>query len=114
MNKKELLPIGSVVLLKNANHRIMIIGYSPLFQGKKMMVYDYSGTFYPEGQLKPDQQLVFNNKDIDKIFAQGFSDDSEKEFRSNVEKIIDQVRDENGYLTATPEQIAKLMENGGE
>ena len=113
MNNDDLLPIGSVVLLKNATHRIMIIGYSPLFQGEKMKVYDYSGTFYPEGQLEPDQQLVFNNSDIDKIYAQGFSDNYEKEFRKKVREVLKKVRDENGFLTATPEELAQIIGNGG-
>ncbi len=113
MNSDGLLPIGSVVLLKNATHRIMIVGFSPIFQGNEMKVYDYSGTFYPEGVIKPDQQLVFNKSDIDKIYAQGYSDDAEKEFRKKVEDVLNKIRDEKGNLVATPEELFEIIENGG-
>ena len=50
MNDK-LLPIGSVVLLKEAKKRLMIIGYYPTIISEEgnTTTYDYSGCLFPEG-----------------------------------------------------------------
>ena len=50
----DLLPIGSVVLLKGANKRVMICGRIQARAGCDK-VYDYSACWYPEGITAPDQ-----------------------------------------------------------
>ena len=49
MNVKELLPIGSVVLLEGAKKKLMIygVGQTQLNEDKD---YDYIGVVYPEGK----------------------------------------------------------------
>lgn len=71
-NNKELLPIGSVVLLKNASKRLMITGYAPLKGNNEY--FDYMGCLYPEGYLSLETSLLFNKEDIEKIYCIGFSD----------------------------------------
>jgi len=42
MMKEELLTIGTVVMLKNANHALMIIGFFPqAMEGENKQIYDY-------------------------------------------------------------------------
>lgn len=85
MNKEKLLPIGSVVLLKGAKKRVMIIGRIQKSQGK---IFDYSSCLYPEGYIKADQLILFNDSDIDKNFFIGFQDIEEFEFYKEIEEYL--------------------------
>ena len=108
MNDK-LLPIGSVVLLKNATHRLMIIGYGAIKFAKPNILFDYWGCMYPEGQFESERHIIFNHQDILKVYGEGYSDDEEKQFRTRVEKAIKKCKGKNGVLTATPEQMAEIF-----
>ncbi len=78
--KEKYLPIGSVVLLKNATKRVMIAGYLAVDNENTDIVYDYSGCMYPEGFLGSDQVLLFNHDQIEQIDFEGFSDTESEEF----------------------------------
>ena len=52
---KELLPIGSVVLLRDAMKKLMIIGIKPVKADEPDKMYDYIGVLYPEGFLSNQQ-----------------------------------------------------------
>lgn len=80
-----LLPIGSVVLLNNANKRVMICGriQTDVATGKK---YDYSACYYPEGLINSNEMFLFNNEDIKKLYFIGFQDAEELAFRNFVEE----------------------------
>ena len=64
---KKLLPLGSVVKLKNEEQKIMIISRLPLYNNKGNIGYfEYEACLFPNGQV--DQQMYFFNKtDIDKV-----------------------------------------------
>ena len=87
--KKEYLPIGSVVLLKNAKKRVMVTGFYVKEEEKSDKVYDYVGVMYPEGVIQSDKNLVFNNDQIEKVYFSGFSDIEEKEFKQKLYKLIE-------------------------
>ncbi len=80
------LTIGTIVLLKNATRKVMIIGYAPR-SIKSNKDYDYAGVLYPQGLIKSDEIGLFNHGDIDKIIVNGYSDDEDKEFKSKLNKI---------------------------
>jgi hypothetical protein len=80
---KELLPIGSVVLLKGGKKRVMICGRIQ----KKIdsdEIYDYAACYYPEGIINPKELFLFNNADIDIIYFVGFQDAEEIKFKEYV------------------------------
>lgn len=83
------LPIGSVVLLKGANKRLMILGYSRYKAGDHTKIYDYCGCTYPEGFISPDKTAVFDHADIDQIFALGFQNDQQIAFRQKLTQILE-------------------------
>ena len=61
---KDLLPIGSVVTLKEGTKRLMIIGrLQQNVRTKK--VYDYAGCLWPEGYIDKDSCYVFDHEDMD-------------------------------------------------
>lgn len=77
MDFTNLLPIGSVVLLKDATKRLMIYGVGQTDQSENIE-YDYIGVMYPEGNMGEGSQYLFNHSDIKQIYFRGF-DDSERE-----------------------------------
>ncbi len=84
-NVRELLPIGSVVLLKSATKKAMIYGVK---QGDKASgtEYDYIGVVYPEGNMGEGTQFFFNHDAIDKVIFRGFENEERDAF---IEKLAD-------------------------
>lgn len=80
---KNLLPVGSVVLLKGGDKRIMICGRIQTRNGDDK-IYDYSACYYPEGIISPKNIFFFNRDEIDEVFFIGFQDTEELAYRANV------------------------------
>lgn len=80
MNIKDLLPIGSIVRLKNGQKRLMISGVLQSKEDELDKQYDYLGIFYPEGHIGGDFQYLFNQEDIDEIFFRGYEDQERQAF----------------------------------
>ena len=80
---KNLFPIGTVVLLKNMEKRVMIYGR---FQKENVTekAFDYVGCLYPEGLQDSSQLMLFNHDDIEILFFIGFQDGEEFEYREKV------------------------------
>ena len=95
-----LLPIGSVVLLKDSTKRVMIIGFcqAEASDDEKKTIWDYSGCLYPEGYIGPDKTFLFNGDQIDKIFAIGYQDEEQFEFKIQIDSVLDQYsnKDQSG------------------
>ena len=85
---KKYLPIGSVVLIKNARKRIMIAGFAIRTEEKPDKVWDYIGCLYPEGIISSDKNLLFDHKDISTIYALGYCDDEHKRYINFLESRI--------------------------
>lgn len=84
MNENQkLLPIGSVVLLKDATKPLMIIGYLPVATDTKEM-FDYSGCLYPEGLISSDKILLFNHSDMQKILFSGLKTKEQEDFINTI------------------------------
>lgn len=83
---KASLPIGTVVLLKNGTHKVMVIGYYPKVENDKF--YDYVGTTWPEGLETFERILVFNHDDIIQVFNQAYVDEEQKTYMINLDGAI--------------------------
>ena len=77
MKASNLLPIGSVITVKEANKKMMIIG---ILQKSKDTKYDYMAVLYPEGYLTQKQIYLFNHEDIETIFHTGYADEEREIF----------------------------------
>ncbi|MBE6947727.1 MAG: DUF4176 domain-containing protein [Ruminococcaceae bacterium] len=91
---KQLLPLGSVVLLNGGKKRVMICGRMQIRVQDNVM-FDYSACLYPEGIVDPKKLYLFNNEDIDKVYFVGMQDVEEFEFRARIEEEMNK-RQENG------------------
>ncbi|WP_252198377.1 DUF4176 domain-containing protein [Clostridium sp. MCC353] len=83
---KDLLPIGSVILLKNAKKKLMIYGIKQLDSKNPEVEYDYIGVFYPEGNMGPDYQFLFNHEDIEKVYFEGYQTEERETFIREIAK----------------------------
>ena len=92
MNIEELLPIGSVIWLKEAKKALMIFGVkqSNMETGEE---FDYIGVLYPEGNMGTESQFLFQHEDIDRVVFRGFEDEQRTEFIKNLKEFYEQ---ENG------------------
>lgn len=88
---EKILPIGSIVRLKNGEQKIMITSRGALFNNDGVVGYfDYSACVYPYGQT--DQTVhFFNEQDIDEIYFKGYVDESEEAFCKEYREKIDNV-----------------------
>ena len=100
---KASLPIGSVVLLKNAEKKIMVTGYYPKTEDDK--IFDYTACLYPEGVLDSKNGLLFNHDDIAEVFFNGYVDDEQKEFMQKVNDAVKQLEQSNEVPNTTEQQV---------
>lgn len=77
---EKLLPIGSVVLLKEGEKRLMIIGILQTDGEQSNKEYDYLGIMYPEGNVGEGFQYLFNHEDIEQIYFRGYEDEERAAF----------------------------------
>ena len=77
---KELLPIGSVVLLKEGIKKLMITGIKPVLVDNPDTVFDYIGVVYPEGYLSNDYNFLFNHNDINDVVFIGYNNPEREDF----------------------------------
>lgn len=87
MDFEELLPIGSVVLLKEGRKRLMVYGVG---QTAENVEYDYIGVMYPEGNMGDGSQFLFNHSDIDTIFFRGYEDEERVAFIGNLKRYYEE------------------------
>ena len=93
MKYEKFLNIGSVVLLKGGEKRVMVIGYLPMPDDNDLeKIYDYIGCIFPEGLISSDEMLVFNHDQIDKVYSIGYEDDETKSFKENLNVIYEEIQ----------------------
>jgi len=87
MRIKDLLPIGSIVLLKDGEKRLMISGIMQSDANGNGEEYDYLGVLYPEGHIGDQFQYLFNHSDINEIVFRGFEDSERISFLEKLSKL---------------------------
>ena len=87
---KNLLPIGSIVLLKDGEKRLMICGVMQSDVDRGGKEYDYMGVLYPEGHIGTDFQYLFNDEDIAEVVFSGYHDDERTEFLKKLSRLYRQ------------------------
>ncbi len=89
MNIKDLLPIGSVVLLRGGIKKMMIMGIKIATQENPDNYYDYIGVMYPEGFMGEKQNFLFNHEEINDVVFMGYSNLEHKEFLAQLDKLCE-------------------------
>lgn len=94
---KDLLPIGSVILLKGGEKRVMICGRIQAKAGENE-IYDYSACYYPQGIIDPKSMFFFNRDAIERIYFIGFQDAEELAFRHEVLEQLGELEIKDGAI----------------
>jgi len=87
MNSEKLLPVGSVVLLRDADKELMIIGILPMNEGKK---FDYLAVLHPEGYISENYVFMFNHEDIAQVKFIGYVNAAYQMFRGGLAKMLEE------------------------
>ena len=86
---QDLIPVGSVVTLRGARKKCVIIG---IMQSRdddvKERVYDYLGVPYPEGYLGDGSCLAFDHEDVDDIVWRGYENPERGRFLEAIAEIL--------------------------
>ena len=98
MNEIEkFLPLGSICLFKGTKRKSIIVGYFARTERDSDKICDYMVYPYPVGACDGSKILVFNHKDIEKVYYIGYNDKSQKKFNEKMigvskelEKIIEE------------------------
>ncbi len=77
---KELLPLGSVVVLHGGEKKLMISGRLQRHK-QSGQVYDYGAVYWPEGYLSSEEYYLFNDEDIARLLYVGMQNEEEFAFR---------------------------------
>ncbi|MCQ2509339.1 MAG: DUF4176 domain-containing protein [Lachnospiraceae bacterium] len=84
----NLLPIGTIVLLKDGEKRLMISGIMQSDASGNGANYDYLGVLYPEGHIGEQFQYLFNHEDIEEVIFRGYEDEERAEFLRKLESVL--------------------------
>ncbi len=83
-----LLPIGSVVLLKDSTKRVMIIGVCQKGGSDPDKIWDYAGVVFPEGYMAADKVFLFDTEQIGQIYQIGYLDVESINFKNKADEAI--------------------------
>lgn len=85
----EMLPIGTVVLLKDTHKRLMIYGRGQKEPGSGK-IWDYAGCLYPEGNIGPEYTFLFDHEQIEIVEHLGLKDQEEESFLQSLGTALNQ------------------------
>jgi hypothetical protein len=77
---EQMLPIGTIIKLKDNNNYFMIAGYDPKGTPTLGYIYDYSGFPYPMGHTGTLEIIQFDKEQIEDIIAYGYQNKEQMEF----------------------------------
>ncbi len=79
MSIKDLYPIGTVVVLKDGEKKLLIVGVKQLNADTKEE-YDYLAVTFPEGFLGGDVMVFFNHDAIGELYHLGLKNEEQEAF----------------------------------
>lgn len=87
-----LLPIGTVVLLNESTKKVMIVGVCQRGGSNPEKIWDYTGVVFPEGYLASDKMFMFDNEQINTIYAIGYQDAEQLAFKAKADEALSRIR----------------------
>lgn len=90
INEQKILPLGSVVTLKNGDgSQLMIIARASIIEEKRKEVYyDYGSVLIPQGMLAPEAVYFFNRENVDEVLFYGYENEEEVKFANEYDSMI--------------------------
>ena len=91
MTIPDIMSLGSVVMLKGGQKRVMVYGRVQREAGTDR-IWDYVGCLFPEGHVSQELNFLFDHDQIDKISFIGFQDEEELAFADYLREHHDELR----------------------
>ena len=91
-----ILPIGSVVKLRNSDQLVMIFGYLQKSTGMPDQIVDYVGVPYPSGNINLFTQYGFQMTDIAEVIFEGYRNEQFEKIEMLLQ--LRQLAHENGQI----------------
>lgn len=89
----KLLPIGSIVHIKESKCYTMIMGYcKPIQNGEDIDWYEYMGCIHPVGFADINANIVFHPEDIDEVIFEGMKNDDYEARVKEVQEFMDSLK----------------------
>lgn len=108
--QEKFLPIGTVVLLKDATKRIMITGYCSATSSEPNKTYDYVGCLFPEANLAGKEVALFNHEQIATISHLGLDDDEFKALNEEIKNALAEESVNNDSPATTLNDLEAMVE----
>jgi len=89
MNCENLLPIGTVVQIKESPSWVMVIGYYPIDK-KTERTFTYLGTVYPVGLGISNQAMMLDHESIEKIQFEPTQSDEAASYCSSLKTLVEE------------------------
>ena len=87
--KNDILPLGSIVILKNGVQKLLIIARAiNVKNNNKQYFFDYGAVAYPDG-LIGDQMAYFNADSVNKVVFEGYSDEADESMKDMIRQFTD-------------------------
>ena len=74
----DLLPIGTVALIKGIVQPVMIYGRMQQQVDQEEKVWEYVACPYPQGHISDETNVFFNHDQIQQVIFKGFESEGEK------------------------------------
>ena len=89
----ELLPIGSVIKVKNIEKKAFIVGFLGIDSDKPDKKYDYICYTYPEGFMNRNFTILLDKEDIESVCFKGYITSESKELNQQITDYVNKERD---------------------
>ena len=98
--EKKILPLGSIVTLKNGDAtELMIIARATVInRGIDEVYYDYGAVLTPQGMISPEEVYFFNMENVDEIIFTGFINDEEINFSEQYDELVSNSKIKKGNI----------------
>ncbi len=88
MENVKLLPLGSIVYLKEGTKKVIIVARAVVLKnGDGFIYFDYGGVPYPEG-ITDDQMAYFQHETITKVVFEGYQDLDDEAIRARIDDFV--------------------------
>lgn len=94
----RLLPIGTVVQLKNSTARVMVAGYLSESAARPGYVWDYTGFKFPIGYVNNNEIYCFDQEQIEQIFALGYQDSEQFAFSNKLSRDAEKIKADKALM----------------
>ena len=91
MKIENILPIGTVIQLKEIDVRIMICGYCSEQAEYPNYVWDYAGFLFPIGYTSKKMIVSFDAEQIQQIITYGFQDEEQIKYMEELAKVMETI-----------------------